>query len=86
MKRKLSVLAVTALMLATMLTGSALPASAARPSSSDAPAAPTCNWDWDHYLWNTYGTELWFYGCDYGDGNWTIQAIWDPTNGYLYQG
>ena len=80
MKRKRLVLALTAMLLVIMLAGSALPALAARPS--DAPDAPTCQWDWDRYLWNNYGYELWFYGCDYGDGNWTIDSLWSPDHGY----
>ena len=74
MKRKILVLVVTAL----MLIGSALPALA-------QPTDPSCDWDWDRYLWRIYEYELWYYGCDFGeDGGWYIYAFWNPDYGYWY--
>ncbi len=73
MKRKILVLVVAMM----MLIGSALPALA-------QPADPTCDWDWDRYLWNQYEYELWYYGCDFGDDGWYIYAFWTPDDGYWY--
>ncbi len=78
---------VTMLML-VMMAGSALPAFATIPSSSnspsDTPAEPVCGWDWDRYLWRAYEYELWSYTCDYGDGNVYVYAFWNPDWGYWY--
>ena len=73
MKRKILVLVVAAF----MLIGSALPALA-------QPADPSCDWDWDRYLWKQYEYELWYYGCDFGDDGWYIYAFWTPDDGYWY--
>ena len=74
MRRKILVLVGTAL----MVLGSARPALA-------HPADPSCDWDWDRYLWKQYEYELWYYGCDFGDdGGWDIYAFWTPNDGYWY--
>ena len=79
MKRKILVLVVAAL----MLIGSALPALATH-GPSGRPEAPVCEWDWDRYLWNQYDYEMWYYGCDYGDDGFYINAFWNPDYGYWY--
>src|SRR5918998_718611 len=78
-KRKILVLVVAAL----MLIGSALPALATH-GPSGRPEAPVCEWDWDRYLWNQYDYEMWYYGCDYGDDGFYINAFWNPDYGYWY--
>ena len=95
MKRKI-LLAVLAAAMVALIAGSALPALAQHDqwggsqqdgsswSQSDpqAPPQPICDWDWDRDLWRDYGFELWFYACDYGDGNTSVSALWNPDWGY----
>ena len=80
MKCKMLLLIVVAMLL---IGGSALPVLAAPPSDTP-PVAPVCAWNWDRYLWNNYGYELWAYTCDYGDGNGSVvNSLWTPEKGYL---
>ena len=75
-------------MVVAMLSigGSVLPALADAPSDTP-PSAPVCDWNFDRYLWNNYGYELWAYTCDYGDENGSVvTSLWNPDEGYLTQG
>jgi hypothetical protein len=54
------------------------------PTGSLVPPQPVCGWDWDRTLWQDYRFELWFYSCDYGNGNANITAFWNPTWGSWY--
>jgi hypothetical protein len=95
MKHRNAVLVVTAMMLVTMMAGSALPAlaqsgynpldqSGSNPSGPQAPPQPVCGWDWDRYLWQVYQYELWSYTCDYGTDGTQVYAFWNPDWGYWY--
>jgi hypothetical protein len=54
------------------------------PSEPQAPSEPVCGWDWDRYLWQSYGYELWSYTCDYGKDGTQVYAFWNPDWGYWY--
>ena len=96
MKRRILV-AVLAAVMVVLIAASALPALAqhdqwggsqqdqsswGRQSDPQAPPQPICGWDWNRDLWQNYGFELWFYACDYGDGNASVSALWNPDWGY----
>ncbi len=69
---------------ALLVVGSALPVLAQQSTGPHSvPDEPVCEWDWDRYLWRVYGSELWIWGCDYGDGEWVADALWTPSGGYI---
>lgn len=82
MKRKILVLAVTAMMLAMMVAGSALPALAQRV----APEEPECAWYFDRYTWRVFGQEWWGYWCDWPDYGWYLHAWWHEDYGIIRVG
>jgi hypothetical protein len=84
LKCKMLLLILVVAMLS--IGGSVLPALAAPPPSDTPPSAPVCDWNFDRYLWNNYGYELWAYTCDYGDDNGSVvTSLWNPDEGYLTQ-
>jgi hypothetical protein len=80
LKAKILMLVVAAM----LLVGSALPALANHGPTGGPDTEPVCDWDWDRYLWNNFEYELWYYGCDFGEGEWDVQAFWTPNDGYWY--
>jgi hypothetical protein len=67
-----------------LMVGGALPALAEhqrRPES--APPERVCEWEYDKHLWQVYGFEQWIYACEDENGDWYVDALWTPEEGYL---
>ena len=76
MKRKILVLTATAMMLAMMMLGSALPALA-------QPPAPTCDWYLDYYYAQVFQQNWYGYWCYWPDEGWLLYGWWSARTGWI---
>ena len=77
MKRKILVLTATAMMLAMMMLGSALPALAQQYPT------PQCDWYLDYYYAQTFQQNWYGYWCYWPDYGWYLYGWWNDARGYI---